>query len=120
MIINALHQGFATPKLMGTALKCSPATGPCYLCANNSSKSPPTSVALSTIPFALRESTIQSNRLLPEISVCTSGANIISDSAMSTSSAGLLNSDIATRGSATQMKIINPFRCWRGTKEGEG
>ena len=104
VVVNALSKGLLAPQLTDTASKRSAATSPYHISAKISSASSSISMGLSTIPFAIRGGTIQNKRLLPGASNRTSGANLVSDMAISTRSAGMLHSNPAIRRNATQMK----------------
>lgn len=103
-IINALNQGIPIPHLVDTALGCPAASGPYHLSTREISEPFPTSAGSSTVSFATRGNTIRNKRVLPGASGCTYRAKLVSDSVMSTFSAGPSNSDHSIRGNATQMK----------------
>lgn len=98
MAINALNRGSPTPHLIDTALA---ASGPYHLGVSHAS---PTSAGFSTIPVPSRSNATQNKPMFAAISGRTSGANIIWDSAVSTTFAGSSNNDSSISSNATQMK----------------
>lgn len=110
MVINALNPGFPTPRSTDAALERPAATGQYYLNASQSSTSSPTT---------------QNKRVFPGSLSRTSGADLVSDSAMFTSLAGPSNKDSTIRPNATQMKsalVEAPSRtaAGRAQKNGKG